>query len=123
MHVYRDGGGVLTGGIGHTGPGLVFGAAITPQQAEDWFEADIGTAASHVTSLAGNCTQGQFDAFTDFVFNLGPHALAGSTLLRKHLSGDFAGAAAEFPKWDHDNGVVIQGLLNRRLAERGWYLA
>jgi lysozyme len=120
--VYEDSGGVLTAGIGHTGPGLVFGAAVTPEQVEDWFEADLSKAAAAVTLLAGKCTQGQFDALTDFVFNLGANALAGSTLLKKHLAGDYAGAAAEFPRWDHCNGVVLPGLLTRRLAEKALYV-
>jgi lysozyme len=121
LHVYKDAGGVLTGGYGHTGPGLVFGAKVTPEQAESWFREDLAKAAAAVTQLAGKCTQGQFDALTDFVFNLGAQRLAGSTLLHKHKAGDFTGAAAELPKWDHCNGIVLPGLLKRRLAEARMY--
>lgn len=123
FRVYKDSGGVLTGGIGHTGPGLVFGAAITPEQAEDWFEADLAKAASEVAAMAGECTQGQFDALTDFVFNLGAQRLAGSTLLHKHRAGDFEGAAAEFGKWIYCNHKVLPGLVKRRAAEAEMYLS
>ena len=95
----------------------------TADQIEEWFEEDTSKAVAAVNLLALPCTQGQFDALCDFAYNLGPHALAGSTLLRKHKLGDFAGAAAEFVKWDHDNGVVIPGLLTRRLAEKKLYLS
>jgi lysozyme len=122
FHIYRDSGGVLTGGIGHTGPGLVFGEKVTPDQVESWLREDLAKAGSTVSQLAGQCTQGQFDALTDFVFNLGANALAGSTLLHKHKAGDFAGAAAEFPRWVHCNGIVLPGLIKRRAAEARMYL-
>ena len=37
-------------------------------------------------------TQSQFDALVSFAFNVGLSALGKSTLLRKHLAGDTAGA-------------------------------
>jgi lysozyme len=33
-------------------------------------------------------------------------------------TGDFAGAAAQFPLWDHAGGQVVPGLLRRRQAEQ-----
>lgn len=123
LHVYRDSGDVLTGGYGHTGPGLVFGEKVSPDQAESWLRQDMAIAAGAVNKLAGTCTQGQFDALTDFVFNLGPNALAGSTLLHKHKAGDFAGAAAEFGHWVHCHGIVLPGLVKRRAAEAAMYLS
>ena len=123
LHIYRDSGGVLTGGFGHAGPGLGFGQKVTPDQAESWLREDIAKAGSAVSSLAGTCTQGQFDALTDFVFNLGANALAGSTLLHKHKAGDFAGAAAEFGRWTHCHGIVLPGLVKRRAAEAALYLS
>ena len=39
------------------------------------------------------------------------------TLLKLLNANDFAGAAAEFDKWDHAGGQVVAGLLRRRQAE------
>ncbi len=43
-------------------------------------------------------------------------------MLKLLNAGDYSGAANEFPKWDHINGVISQGLLNRRLRERALFL-
>lgn len=50
---------------------------------------------------------------TDFAFNLGPTRLAGSTLRRKALAGDWAGAAEEALKWTRGGGRVLPGLVLR----------
>jgi lysozyme len=119
---YRDNGGVLTCGWGHTGPDVREGETITPEQAEQLLEADAAKAGAAVCRLAPKTTQGQFDALTDFVFNLGVGALAGSTLLHKHNAGDFAGAAAEFGKWVYAADRILPGLVKRRAAEAALYL-
>ena len=62
-------------------------------------------------------TQGEFDALTDFVFNCGCGAFAGSTMLRLLNAGDYQSAAGQFDLWDHAGGQVVAGLLRRREAE------
>lgn len=119
---YGDSGGVLTIGFGHTGPDVREGETITPEQAEQLLEADALKAGSAVCRMAHSTTQNQFDALTDFVFNLGAGALSGSTLLEKHNHGDFAGAAAEFGRWVHCKGQILPGLVRRRAAEAHLYL-
>jgi len=52
----------------------------------------------------------------DFVFNLGTHSFAGSTLLRLPNAGDFNDTIGEFAKWDHAGGQLVAGLLRRRTA-------
>jgi len=74
-----------------------------------------------VNKLGGKMTQGQFDALVSFAFNLGIGALAKSTLLKKHLVGDYAGAAREFAKWKFGGGKVLAGLVKRRAAEARLY--
>jgi GH24 family phage-related lysozyme (muramidase) len=59
----------------------------------------------------------------DFSFNLGLHALAGSTLLKVVLADKLTLAAAEFEKWDRAGGQVVAGLLRRRLAEKQEFMA
>ena len=73
--------------------------------------------------------QRQFDAVVSTVYNIGPgsadrdgifHLKDGrpSTFLRKLNLGDYAGAAAELPKWNKSGGQVLKGLDRRREATR-----
>ena len=63
-------------------------------------------------------TQGQFDALVSFAYNLGLGALNSSTLLRLLNLRDYAGAAAQFARWNRAGGKVLPGLTRRREAER-----
>lgn len=124
LAAYRDIGGVWTIGYGHTGPDVTPGLVITQEQAEALFAADLTQAGVETDELldGAEVTQGQFDALTSFTFNLGGHALMGSTLLEKIWQGDLQGAEDEFLKWDHVGGLVNAGLLRRRTAERWMFL-
>ena len=68
-------------------------------------------------------TQGEFDALVDFAYNCGSQNLRTSTLLRKLNSGDRQGAADEFGKWTHGNGLVLPGLVRRRENEKELFLS
>ena len=59
-------------------------------------------------------TQNQFDALTSFTYNLGGGSLEHSTLLKLLSAEDYAGAADQFPLWDHAGGKASEGLLRRR---------
>ena len=67
-------------------------------------------------------TQGQYDALVSFAYNLGLSALKGSTLLRLVNARDYAGAAAQFVRWNRAGGKVLPGLTRRREAERVMFL-
>jgi len=41
--------------------------------------------------------------------------------LRMLNSGDYSGASAQFPLWNHSNGHVVDGLTRRRLAEQALF--
>ena len=86
------------------------------------FLLDAQHFVMQVAALVGSkkTTQNQFDALVSFQYNTGH--LAGSTLLTKHLAGDFKSAAAEFAKWVHAGGHVLPGLVKRRAAEAALYL-
>lgn len=116
-HAYYDCGGVLTNGMGHTGPDVHFGDIWTQEQINHFAKIDLANAEAQVHALLGETLldQNQYDALVDFEFNTGH--LAGSTLLRLILAGDMAGADGQFQLWDHVKGQVIEGLLTRRLAE------
>lgn len=123
LKAYRDGGGVLTIGYGHTGPDVAQNKKITVDEAEALLNTDATHAADSVLQLTnGVVSQGQLDALTDFVFNLGSSKLQSSTLLKKHKAGNYAGAAAEFGRWIYDNGRIAEGLIKRRACETHLYL-
>ena len=108
-------------GYGHT-KGVRPNQVITQDAANAFLRDDVKDAVLCVNQNAGRCTQGQFDAMVDFVFNLGAKQFLSSTLLKKHKKGDYAGAAKEFGRWVHDNGRVLPGLVKRREAERKLYV-
>jgi GH24 family phage-related lysozyme (muramidase) len=69
----------------------------------------------------------QLDALTSFAFNVGEGALGESTLLKKLNSGDYAGAAKEFLRWNKGKyrGVTqaLPGLTKRRNSEMQLFLS
>lgn len=120
LKAYRDTGGVWTIGYGHTG-GVRPNQIILQSVADTLLNHDMEYSVGIVNAHALPCTQGQFDALCDFVFNVGPTQFLHSTLLKYHLAGEYNKAAAEFPKWKYDNGKVIPGLVKRRAAEAALY--
>lgn len=117
LDAYQDSVGVATIGYGHT-RNVTMGMTCTQEQAEQWLQEDVQSAADAVNRLVTvELTQQEFDALVDFTFNLGAGNLQSSTLLRLLNSGDYTGAAAEFQKWDKAGGQVLAGLLRRRQAE------
>lgn len=99
------------------------GQTCTEEQAEAWFQADTGWAAADVMrDVDVSMTQNQFDALVSFTYNAGGPALAHSTLLRDLNEGRPQDAANEFLKWDYCHGVELEGLEDRRKAERALFL-
>jgi lysozyme len=119
---YQDVRGIWTIGWGATGNDVVESLVWTQNQADARLLQDVQNTVTHVNSLVTvSITQGNFDAICSFAYNVGCGALAGSQLLRLLNSGNVSGASLEFPKWSHANGVVIPGLLRRRLAEQALF--
>ena len=118
LTAYQDQAGRWTVGYGHAGPDVHAGLTITQAQAEQLLESDLAAAVACVNrAVTSGINQNQFDALVDFVFNLGCGSLLSSTLLRFVNAGDFTSAAPQFLLWDHAGGVVVPGLLQRRMAE------
>lgn len=112
-----------TYGWGHTGPEVVEGAIVTPEQAEIDFQHDIAKAVWGVIYATDvPLTQNEFDALVSFTFNVGVGAEAHSTLCAKVNARDRTGVIAEWIKWDHQAGTVVPGLLARRQAELALFL-
>lgn len=120
LKAYQDSVGVWTIGYGHT-KGVKAGDVITEAQADAFLRADLADAETSVRQYCPVTTQGQFDALVSFTFNLGGGSLKDSTLRRKHNEGDYAGARAEFARWNRAGGQVLAGLSRRRAAEAALY--
>jgi lysozyme len=118
---YKCPAGIPTIGYGHTA-GVKMGQSITKAEAEALLREDVTRFESHVDALVKvPLTQGQWDALSSWVYNLGPTNLERSTLLRKLNAGDYAGASAEFGKWVNAGGKPLTGLIRRRAAERAMF--
>jgi lysozyme len=127
LTAYQDQAGVWTIGYGHTGIDVRPGMTIDQVTAELDLAADIGAACAAVDGATkGAATDNQFAAFVSLAYNIGSNAFRGSTALRRHLAGDYEGAADAILWWDkaHQDGqlVTVPGLFNRRNAERTLYL-
>lgn len=95
---------------------------ITKEYAERLFRNDISHAEKAVNTLVKvPLTQNEFDALVSFVYNVGETAFAKSTLLRLLNQGDYKGAAEQFDRWIYNDGKVMDGLIRRRKAEKGWF--
>lgn len=96
---------------------------ITQERADEILLADLRKFSQGVKSALGSAptTQAQFDAMVSLAYNIGVGALKSSTLLKKHKAGDYAGAQAEFPRWNKAGGRVLSGLVKRRAEEAKLY--
>jgi lysozyme len=125
LQAYPDPGSIdghpWTIGWGSTGPDIKKGLVWTQQQADDRFARDLGRFEKGVAMLAKNTTTNQFDALVSFAYNVGLGALGSSTLLKLHNAGNYGGAAAQFARWNKNDGKVMRGLTRRRTAEAALY--
>lgn len=123
LTAYIDTGGVWTIGYGHTGSNVREGLTIPLSEAERLLTRDLRVAEGHVNdAVKVKLTQNQFDALVSFVYNVGGGAFRSSTLLKLLNAGDYDGAANQLPRWNKDNGKVVNGLTNRRREERELFL-
>jgi lysozyme len=126
LAAYKCPAGVLTVGVGHTGPDVKPGMVITVQRADELLWQDVQRFVRDVNSLVKvPLTEGQFDALVSFAFNVGSdidadtiaEGLGDSTLLKLVNAGRFDAAAGEFAKWNKAGGKVLDGLVRRRATE------
>ncbi|MFT4056447.1 MAG: lysozyme [Novosphingobium sp.] len=118
------GGAPWTIGWGSTGPDVKRGTIWTREKAQQRFASHIEEeAAPAVRKGIGSAptAQRQFDAMVSLAYNIGVANFLKSTLLRKHVAGDYSGAQAQFAVWNKAAGKVMQGLTNRRADEAKLY--
>lgn len=112
---------VWTIGYGHTGPDVRPRLTIDGREAERLLDLDLDIAEQAVAKAAPGASQEQFDAMVSLAFNIGVGAFLGSTLLKRHKAGDFAGAASAFGSWVYAKRKKLPGLVRRRGEEAALY--
>lgn len=125
----------FTIGWGRTA-GVQEGDTCTQDEADQWLLDDYDTAQEEVLkAIHVDLSDNQIGALTSFVYNVGPgheghkdglvHLKAGgsSHLLIYTNRQEWDQAADEFPKWSKAGGVVLMGLMRRRMEEKALFLA
>ena len=114
LEAYEDAAGVPTIGYGHT-KDVRMGDRISEYWAKELLRDDIEVAEQQVKELGVARTEGQLDALTSFVFNLGIGRLKESTLLRViREGGSKQQIRKEFKRWVYAGGKQLKGLELRR---------
>ncbi|MEW9678711.1 lysozyme [Pseudomonas sp. TE50-2] len=122
LQAYQDAVGVWTIGYGTT-QGVTAGMSISKEQAERMLLKDVQRFEPEMRRLVtAQLNQNQWDALISFTYNLGSANLKSSRLRRLLNTGDYAGAAEQFPRWNKAGGKVLPGLVRRRAAERDLFL-
>lgn len=116
LTAYKCPAGVWTIAYGHTA-GVYSGMKITQQQADEFLKQDLVVYENHVNNLNRSFNQNEFDALVSFCYNCGAGSL--QTLCKNRTNAQIADALLLYNK---GGGKVLQGLINRRKAERELFL-
>lgn len=123
LETYRCPAGVLTIGVGVTGPEARPGRRITREEAFAMFRDFLAKEYEPGVwkLLKREPTQGQFDAMVSLAFNIGLGAFARSSVLKFFNRGEHEQAAGAFALWNKAkvNGKrqSLPGLTRRRSSE------
>lgn len=117
LRAYRDIGGVLTIGYGHTGgvhPGQVIDLKTANKLLLDDIQNVVEELTPHIHVLV---TQGQFIALISLAFNVGAPAVIRSKMLRYFNAGNMEKMRIEFLDFNRVNRVPNDTLTKRRQSE------
>ncbi|WP_341667329.1 lysozyme [Alcaligenes sp. SDU_A2] len=115
---YADPVGIPTICEGYT-HGVRLGDVATSAQCDVLTEQEVRKALAVVDgSTPGQLPDGMRVALASFVYNVGPGAYGGSTLLRRLRAGELKAACNELLRWVYAGGKKLRGLEWRRQAER-----
>lgn len=121
LNAYPD---PATGGVpwticyGHT-RGVKRGDRATLEQCYQYLAEDLLEAERAVQRhVRVPLREGQYNAYTSFVFNAGEGNFKSSTMLRLLNAGDWRGSCNQFPRWIYANKRVLNGLRTRRYEEQ-----
>ena len=99
--------------------GVKLGDVATPEKCDQLTRQEVAQALAVVDgSVPHLLPDGTRVALASFVYNVGPGAYGGSTLLRLLRAGDIRGACNQLPRWVYAGGKKLRGLERRREAER-----
>ncbi|GGC99009.1 lysozyme [Aquisalinus flavus] len=144
LDAYKDVAGIWTIGYGHIGPIRIDGkrydsvadavaanggqpVRISHDYAEELLRDELQRFEEGVSGgLKREINQNQFDAFVSLSYNIGVSAFRSSSALKFFNQGKIAEAADAITWWNKAtvNGQkqVVQGLVNRRAAEKALFL-
>lgn len=90
----------------------------TQAECDKWLGEDLAIAEDYVRRYVKvPVSQGEYDAYTSFVFNAGPVNFKNSTMLRVLNAGDHRSACVQFYRWIYADRRVLNGLVKRRNEE------
>lgn len=96
------------------------GMTATQEQCDNWLRLDLADAEAKVHAATDQkgipLTQGEFDAYVSFTFNLG-HLTGTPSVLGRLQKGDHWGACMGLLKYYYSNNKPSKGLWKRRYAE------
>lgn len=103
---------------------MFLGDIITQDEADTFLASDVARFESFLNRVISHpVTQNQFDALLDFTYNVGMQTLYKSKLLGLVNDGMMRTAADDLLNFCHDsNGIYLQDLYDRRMAERELFL-
>lgn len=114
---YTDTVGVPTIGFGTT-EGVKLGDTTTPPAALVKALRDINKFEGIIKSCVHvPLTQFEFDAYTDFAYNVGGKAFCSSTLVKKLNALDYEGACAEISRWVKQPELTARRARERKMCE------
>jgi len=101
------------------------GDTIDAATSENWLEQEANNKLQFVQSLVTvPINNNQLVALGSFTYNVGESAFQNSTLLKLLNSGaDINTVANQFNRWIYAGGKVVNGLINRRNAEKALFLS
>lgn len=119
LGTYVDPVGIVTACFGQTGPELELGQRFSEQECLAMLVDDLEVFDRQLTNLVRvPITDNERAAYLSFIYNVGAQNFSNSTLRKKLHHGDHVGACNELSRWVYAKGKKLQGLINRREAER-----
>lgn len=113
---------VWTIGYGSTGSDVTQSSIWTRATATNRFGQTFQQCMDGVKRASPNVDGNRLEALASFAYNCGIGAYQTSTMRRYVNQSRWTDAANELPKWCNSHGRKVQGLVNRRAAERALFL-